>query len=66
MISSILYFLSFAAAASYEKVLVDERTVLDLKKKYKNPAYDDLFVPIRDAAVAITSTPDFLPPEESF
>ena len=54
----------FSAEEIYERTIVSEEKVLELKEKYKNPSYDDLFDPIREAAKSITDEAEtYLPPK---
>ena len=44
----------FSAEEIYERTIVSEEIVSELKEKYKKSSYDDLFHPIREAAKSIT------------
>ena len=48
----------------YERTIVSEEKVIELKLKYKNSSYDDLFHPIREAVKSIRDeTETYLPPK---
>ena len=54
----------FYAEEIYERTIVSEEKVLELKEKYKNSSYDDLFHPIREAAKSIRDEAEtYLPPK---